>query len=242
MKILKKLIWCLALLPMATLAQDNKGSLMEITEITVKPGHNAQFLEGVKLWKECYLKNKGTHHWGLWHRVQGKGNVYELTGDMANWAEMDKDDPAGKACLTTVMNFITPHVESTEYNIAREMPEFSRPPMEGTKVIWVTFFKVKNGTDFMDVLKEVSSALKTSEGNSRGFWNHIMGGGPESPDYFVTEPYKGFADLDKQQDSPWKVYEKVNGKKAADAVLAKMRGSVESSWSYLYTLNEDLSN
>ena len=94
----------------------------------------------------------------------------------------------------------------------------------------------------MDALKEVTSAIKTSEGNARGSWNRVVGGGPEGPDYFVTEPYKSFADLDKQQDSPWKVYEKVNGKKAADALLAKMRGSVGNSWSYLYTLNEDLSN
>jgi hypothetical protein len=242
MKILKKLIWCLALLPIATLAQDNKGSLMEITEITVKAGHNAQFLQGVKLWKECYLKNKGTHHWNLWHRVQGKGNVYELTGNMANWAEMDKDDPASKACFTILTNFIMPHVESTEYTISMSMPEFSRPPSEGTKVIQVTFFTVKNGVDFMDVLKGVTSAIKTSEGNLRGFWNRVIGGGPEDPDYFVTEPYKSFADLDKQQDSPWKVYEKVNGKKATDAIRAEMRGSVGSAWSYFYTLNEDLSN
>jgi hypothetical protein len=114
--------------------------------------------------------------------------------------------------------------------------------MEGTKLISVTFFKVKNRTNFLDVVKGLSLALKTSEGGSRGFWNRVIGGGPESPDYFVTDPYKGFADLDKQQDSPWKVYEKVNGKKAGDAIMAKANSSIENAWSYLYTLSEDLSN
>lgn len=242
MKILKNLIWFLALLPMTTLAQDNKSSLMEITEITVKPGHDAQFVEGVKLWKECYLKNKGTHHWNLWHRVQGKGDVYELTGNMANWAEMDEKDPAGKACRMTVTNFIMPNVESIEYTIAASMPQFSRSVMDSAKVIWVTFFKVKNRTDFMDVLKNVSSAIKTSEGNLRGYWFHTIGGGPESPNYFVIETYQSFADLDKPEDSPYKVYEKVNGKKASDANIAKRNSSIDKSWSYLYTLNEDLSN
>ena len=43
-------------------------------------------------------------------------------------------------------------------------------------------------------------------------------------------------------DSPYKVYEKVNGKKASDANIAKRNSSIENAWSYLYTLNEDLSN
>ncbi|HET7118208.1 MAG TPA: hypothetical protein VFI29_17050 [Hanamia sp.] len=242
MKILKNLICFLLLLPMVTTAQDNKGLLLNITEITVKPGHNAQFTEGVKLWKECYLKNNGTDHWNIWHRVQGKGNVYVLTGTMAKWAEMDKKDPASDACRITVLNFIMPNVESVEYNIAQNMPEFSRPLLDSTKLIWVTSFKIKNSTDFTDVVKGISSAIKTTEGNNRGYWYRVMGGAPEAPDYFITEPFKGYADLDKDEESIWKVYEKVNGKKAADALKAKATGAIDKMWSYIYTLDKDLSN
>lgn len=242
MKILKNLICFLLLLPMVTTAQDNKGSLLNITEITVKPGHNAQFLEGVKLYKETYLKNKGTEHWNLWHRVQGKGNVYVLTGPMATWAEMDKKDPAADACRQTVTDFIMPHVESTEYTIAQTIPEFSRPALDGTKLIWVTNFKIKDTPDFMDLVKGISSAVKTTEGSNRGYWYHVMGGAPETADYFVTEPFKGYADLDKDEESIWKVYEKVNGKKAADALREKSRSAIDKIWSYIYTYSEDLSN
>ncbi len=242
MKILKNLICLLLLLPMVTTAQDNKGSLLNISEITVKPGHDAQFIEGVKLYKECYLKNKGTDHWNIWHRVQGKGNVYVLTGTMAKWADMDKKDAAGEACRETVVNFIMPNVESMQYNIARSMPELSRPIMDSTKLIWVTSFKVKNSTDFNDVIKSISSAIKTTEGNNRGYWYDVMGGSPETPDYFVTNPFKGFPDLDKDRDGVWKIYEKVNGKKAADALRAKFRDAVDKMWSYLYTLNVEVSN
>ena len=49
----------------------------------------------IRYFNLSYLKNKGTEHWNVWHRVQGKGDVYVLTGTMANWAEMDKKDPAG---------------------------------------------------------------------------------------------------------------------------------------------------
>lgn len=242
MKFLKNIMYFMLLLPLATTAQDNAGTLMNITEITVKQGHDAQFLEGVKLYKECYLKNKGTDHWNIWHRVQGKGNVYVLTGNMAKWADMDKKDAAGDACQQTVVNFIMPYVESIEYDIAQGIPELSRPPLDGIKVIWVTSFKTKNSTDFMEVIKGVEAAMKSTEGNSRGFWYHVMGGAPDAPNYFVTVPYKGFGELDKNEDGVWKVFEKVNGKKAADVLRAKFLSTVDQMWSYIYTLNADLSN
>jgi hypothetical protein len=242
MKILKGLVFLLLLLPTATKAQDAKGTLLNISEITVKPGHDAQFIQGVKLYKECYLKNKGTDHWVVWHRVQGKGNVYVLTGNMAKWADMDKKDAASDACHETVVNFIMPNVESIDYNIAQTMPELSMKPMDSTKLISVTFFKVKNSTDFNDVIKGVSSALKTTEGNNRDYWYRLRGGAPETADYFVTTPFKGFADLDIDRDGVFNVYEKVNGKKAADALRTKFRAAVDKIWSYMYTLGEDLSN
>lgn len=242
MKILKSFFWFLTLLPMTTFAQEKAGSLRYITEITVKQGHEAQFLEGTKLWKACYLKNKGTDHWELWRRVQGKGIVYELTGEMANWAEMDKTDPASMACRDIFDNFITPNVESAGLTISQNIPGLNAAEESGIKVMELTFFRVKNRTDFMDVVKSVSSAIKTSEGKLRGYWYRIIGGGPDGPSYFVAEPYKGFADLDKPQESPFKVYEKVNGKKAGDALMAKADSTIVDAWSYLYTLNEDASN
>lgn len=69
-----------------------------------------------------------------------------------------------------------------------------------------------------------------------------MGGSPETPDYFTTQPFEGFADLDKDVDGIWKVYEKVNGKKATDELRNKLRSSLDKAWSYMYTLSEDLSN
>lgn len=83
---------------------------------------------------------------------------------------MDKKDAASDACAQTIRDFIMPNVESMTYSIAQTMPDYSTRTKEGTKLIWVTFFKVKNSTDFMDVLKRVSSAIKTTEGNNRGYW------------------------------------------------------------------------
>ncbi|MBN8834779.1 MAG: hypothetical protein J0H76_10385 [Sphingobacteriales bacterium] len=241
MNTIKKIFVFLLLLPLAGFAQE-KGTLLNISEITVKPGQDAQFIEGVKLWKECYLKHKGTDHWNIWHRVQGVGNVYVLAGPLEKWADMDKKDTSGDACNKTVRDFIMPHIEKIDYNIAQLIPQFSRPAMKDTKLIWVTFFKIKNTPDFMDVVKGVSDALKTTEGNYRGYWYRIMGGAPEAADYFTTEPFKGFADLDNEPMGIWKVYEKVNGTKATEAIRAKLRSALALNWSYLYTLSEDISN
>jgi hypothetical protein len=74
----------------AAQAQDEEGSMiLSATEFTIKPGHNTQFMEGVKAWKACYLEHEGEWTWNLWSRVQGEGNVYILASFMENWAEMD---------------------------------------------------------------------------------------------------------------------------------------------------------
>ena len=124
---MRKLLYLMLLLPFLAVSQENESFLLNMTEITVKPGHNAQFIEGVKSWKACYLKNNGEDKWKMWKRVQGVGNVYTMTSAMANWAEMDeKGDAAGKECRMAVVNLIMPHVKSVQKNIARSMPDFSR--------------------------------------------------------------------------------------------------------------------
>jgi len=242
---MRKLFYLLLLCPIVMLSQENESFLLNLSEITVKSGHNAQFLEGVKSWKECYLENEGKDKWNMWKRVQGKGNVYTLTSTMANWAEMDDDnDAAGKECRMKVVNLIMPHVKSVHYNIARSMPAFSRSSgmPEDTKVVWVYNVKTNNSTSFREVVGEIFSAVKKAEGDARGTWYSTVGGAPEVSDYFIGIPYKNFAALDVDRDGVWKIYEKANGKEKTDVLRAKARASVSSDWSYIYTLNKELSN
>ncbi len=239
---MKKLIYLIALVPFLLFSQSDESILLNMSKITVKMGHDAQFAEGVKMYKKCYKENDGDGNWNSWKRVQGKGNVYIFTDAMKNWAEMDdSSDPAGKACRNIIVNFVRPHIKSIDYNIASSMPKISREPMQDAKLVWVTFFKVKNGTAFNEVVNEVSIALKKIEGSERGFWYNVVGGGAYMADYFVSTPFTKFADLDTDVDSVWKVYEKVNGKKKTDAARAKFRASVLDVWSYMYSLKEELS-
>lgn len=242
---MKKVLYVMLLLPFVLIAQENESFLLNMSEITVKHGHNAQFIEGVKSWKECYLENNGEDTWNIWSRVQGEGTVYTMTSRMAKWAEMDEEgDEAGKECRMIVQNFIMPHVKSVHYNIARSMPDVSTTAasMADATVVWVYNAKINNSTNFLDVVKEISAATKKAEGNPRGTWYSVAGGSPEVADFFVAIPFKNFAELDIETDSIWKVYEKANGKSKTDALRTKMRASISSDWSYMYSLNKELSN
>ena len=240
---MRKLLCLILLLPLIVVSQENESFLLNLTEMTVKNGHDAQFKEGVKSWKKCYQENEGKDKWNVWHRVQGEGSVYTITSTMANWAEMDDDNnAAGKECRMIAVNLIRPHIKSRNYNIARSMPLVSRstPMPEDTKLVWVYNVKTSNSDSFKEAVKEINAAIKKAEGDSRATWYNVQGG--QGADYFVAVPYKNFADLDADRDGVWKIHEKANGKAKTDALKAKLRASVSNDWSYMYTLNEELSN
>ncbi|WP_339895290.1 hypothetical protein [uncultured Algibacter sp.] len=242
---MRKLLYLMLLLPFLAVSQENESFLLNMSEITVKSGHNAQFIEGVKSWKACYVENNGEDKWNIWKRVQGEGTVYTMTSIMANWAEMDeKSDPAGKECRMLIVNLIMPHVKSVHYNIARSMPNISKtePFSEDTELVWVYNVKINNSTSFMECLEEVNSALKKSTEGVRGYWYNVIGGAPEVSDYFVSVPHKNFADMDVKREGVWKIHEKAHGKKKTDALRAKFRAAVDTDWSYMYALQKELSN
>lgn len=239
---MKKLCLLLTLLPFLMFSQNSENFLLNMSEITVKLRHDAQFVDGVKKYKKCYIENKGTGKWNTWHRTQGKGNVYIFADTMKNWAEMDESgDAANKACGSVIQNFVLPHIESIENNIASSMLKYSKKSSDNVKLVWVAFFKVNNSTSFMKAIKEISSAVKQVEGDNRGYWYSVMGGSPEMANYFISIPFKNYASLDMKQNGVWTIYEKLHGKKKTDALRAKTRASTDESWSYIYKLNEKMS-
>ncbi|MCA1758173.1 MAG: hypothetical protein LC658_00245 [Bacteroidales bacterium] len=222
--------------------ETEKGFILSVTEFTIKSGHDMQFREGVKAWKACYLENGGEWTWNLWHRKNGKGNVYVLSSRMANWAEMDETDDAGKNCRDIGRELINPHVETAENNFARYIPEFSMTSPNPGPVIWVNNWKVNNGTRFREIVKEVTGAVAKAEGSPRGFWYNVMGGNKDVGDFFVTTPFANYAAMDVDRENVWNIYEKANGKEKRDQMQAEFREIVEESWSYLYKLADDLSH
>lgn len=241
---MRKLLTLLLLLPLMAISQSNEPFLLNMTEISVKQGHNEEFIQGMKAYRKCFEDNGGTYESSLWRRIQGEGTVYVLTSTMANWAEMDEgQSDAGAKCWNNVLNHVRPHIKSVGRNIARSMPDLSRttPMPETTTVVWVYNVITNDGNSFTDAVKELVGAFKKVEGDSRGTWYVTQGGSPGTSDFFVALPNDNFAAMDVDRDGVWTVYEKANGKAKTDALRAKFRAAVSKDWSYLYRLI-DLSN
>ena len=242
---MKQLFIILLVLPLMAMSQTFEKKMFSMTEFTVKQGHTAQFMEGVKKWKECYNENEGTNSWGFWSRVQGENNVYGVTGYMPNWADMDKEDMAGKSCRMLAMTFIVPHVEKSHYSISKTLPDWSKKTLAtDVKLVWATYFKVKNGALFSEIIKEVTATIAAEEGEARGYWYSFMGGGEDDPNYMVTDLFSSYAaiDEDDKKDGPFALYKKVHGDKKAKQMMEKWSMAVGGSWSYIWEFNEELSN
>ncbi|MCA0133684.1 hypothetical protein [Winogradskyella alexanderae] len=240
---MRKLSILLLAVPFFLMGQnDNSSVINNVTHIKVKMGHDAQFMEGVKMYKKCYAENGGEGTWNFWNRVQGANSVYAVTDTMENWAEMDEGpDEAGSKCRYLFSDFILPHMEKMDYMITKSMPEISNDSTEPSANVWVTYFRVSNSSDFMDVVKAVSGAVKKAEGDERAYWYGAQGGGEQDADYLVAWPFENYAELDKDMDGVWTVYEKANGKKKTDEMRAKFDKSIDGRWSYIYSKNMDMS-
>jgi hypothetical protein len=237
---MRKLLLLCLLAPLMIMGQ-NESIILNLTHVNVKMGHEAQFMEGMKMYKKCYTDNNGDSGWNAWRQVQGKGMTMAITDTMEKWAEMDDDsDAAGNSCRAVFMSFIMPHVSGYESAMATTMPEMSPASDVSKDKVWVTYFRVNNSTDFLDAVKTVGEALQEIEGSKRGYWYAFAGGGQDSADYMVAWPFDKYADLDKPMDGVWEVCAKKHGKKKADEVRAKFRNALADSWSYIYDKNDDL--
>lgn len=230
-------------IPFAEAQEAPRGPLVSMTEFTVKPGHEMQFREGVKAWKACYLENNGDWTWNMWSRQQGEGNVYVLASTMLNWAEMDKTDEQGKNCQLLAMNMINPHIEKATNHVSRLQLDVSNAnPLDG-EIIQVGLYKVNptNGYKMMEVVKEVEAIRKKAGKDIRGYWYTWLTADPESPNYHVVTAYKDFAAMDIVQEGVWETVEKEAGKTKRDELQAAFRSALESSWSYVYKLDKEIS-
>lgn len=226
-----------------TQAQE-QGIILHTTDFTIKNGHAAKFREGVKAWKACYLENNGSWEWNVWYRANGEGNVYTLTSVMMNWAELDEEDGAGRACRNISRELINPHVEKSMVAYSRYLPAQSTPDAfaPDDNVVNVVSFKVKNFSVFQEIVGNMVAAMRSVEGNPRGHWYSVMGGGSEMANFLLVLPFKGFAGLDADMTPPWEVYEQAHGKNRRDQDQARFSEAVANSWSHLYRLVEDLSH
>lgn len=219
---------------------DESGYLMSLTEYTVKQGHGPDFQSGVTAYKECYLENDGEGTWGVWHRMQGEGTTYAVTMPSGNWADMAKDDPAGEACQDVAMEQIVPHIQNYNHMIVRHMPDVSTSSDDYSVVVTHNFI-VNDGRTFNRIVEEIASIMAEHEGSAPGTWYNVIGG-RDNADYFVAAQFKDLAALDDSGPGPWAIYEEHHGEEATNKLRSEFNEAVDEYWSYIYTLNDELSH
>lgn len=243
----------------------DESVLLGMTEFTIKPGHNTKFHEGVKAWKACYLKNEGTWSWDICGRLQGVDTVYVLSFFSENRDVLYENDEARQHCRGVSRELINPHVESSEYLIARSMPAFSnRSPMSAnTKAIGLTYWTVNNTSKFMEVVNESHHSMKEKGGDISGYWFSTIGigrleqwasfgivntywfsyigSGPDDFRYLTVMPLEDSAQMDKTDSNAWGLLESREGNQSSIQAENMFSGSVDKVWSYAFTWVEDIS-
>jgi hypothetical protein len=68
----------------------------------------------------------------------------------------------------------------------------------------------------------------------------VIGGGEDSPDYFIVVDHADFASLDKDSTGPWEAVEQQHGKETAEKWRASFDDSTSGSWNYMYAHEADL--
>ncbi|WP_439151944.1 hypothetical protein [Winogradskyella sp.] len=240
---MRKLCFLLLIVPFFLMGQDDDSSnIVNVTHITVKMGHEAQFAEGIDKYKKCYEENNGEGTWNFWRRVQGSNSVYAVTDSMENWAEMDDDsDEASNNCRSLFPEHILPHMESMDYMITETMPDISNDSNESKDKVWVTYFRVNSSADFMEVIKAVSGEIKKAEGDERAYWYTVVGGSEDSAEFMVAWPFDNYADLDKDMDGVWKVYENAHGAEKTAEMRKKFNEAIDGSWAFMYDKSDTMS-
>lgn len=223
-------------------AQDESGTpLLTVYEPHVKMGHDREFRDAVAEWKKCYLENEGESSWGVWHRIQGKGNVYAVTFQDQGWAEWAADDAAGEACESIIHDRIDPNLDTVVTEVARHLPEISGSADEFS-VVNVLNFRVGDRATFHRIVRDVTTVLREDEHPFQGIWYETVGGGPHAPDYFVVVAIKDFAAMDADEPGVWERYAAAKGQEAADKAQAEFGEAIDHEWSFLYSRIEDLSH
>jgi hypothetical protein len=124
---------------------------MEFEVFNLKPGHEAEWNEAVKLVKEAYAKGVPDAHWDMFELVYGGKQAFVVITPMKGAAEIDKNFASGKAFMDamgpdgmkklselsretmdsveTNLFMINPHMSYAPDSAVSAAPDFWKPKM-----------------------------------------------------------------------------------------------------------------
>jgi hypothetical protein len=115
----------------------------EISQIRIKPGHRAEWMELMKMYRDGFEKAVPNANWAVYESYYGQdnGGIYLLISRMTSLSEDDQGitddkkfaDAMGEDGMKKVRGLTAACVESTQTNLFQFNPKMSYPPEEWIK-------------------------------------------------------------------------------------------------------------
>jgi len=216
-----------------------------VVEVPAPKDH--AFREGVVAWHACERAN-GNHSSVLVYDAEtGDVGRYAFLDVGTDWAQMDRKNPAEKACSALFRDSVLPNVSSATSEILQENSKLSYMPggdPDPAPMVWVNAFRIKpgHGDEFHAGLEKfAAAAAKTRwQGHFTGY--DVMGAGAGGEDFLLVWPNKNWADIGTDPNPSIKdMMNSVYGKSAAEASHKRFFDSVAADWADAWSYDKTLS-
>lgn len=224
-----------------TASADNHESEVErklaIHHVNVKIGHGPAFQAGMEAYSKCLAENDYDDSYSVWSALDGDRTAYHIVAGFEKWAEFGEDDDASDKCWADedIRNGVFGHMVSWSTSYARMLPDWSTG-VDGSQVVKLHNFRVKDGEDFREVVGKIVGHMKADDEAIPGTWYSVMSGGGLDADYFVVEHFENFAAMDEDGKGANDVLVEAIGEEGAAEVWEDFNDALEDDGYFATTL------
>lgn len=181
-------------------AQQPAGPVSRVYFVRVKPGMDAQWLEGAKKHVEWHRQQKDPWTWTAFYVDTGKNTgMYGWITQGHSWAELDKYDATiGMADGQNAMATMGPYEEYHTSGISVALPDLSNPPAAGAQfpLVNVEHFTIDPAKreQFMGAIAKAHGALQKSGFKKPYLWSMQLSGS-EGMRFTLALPMASWTDM-----------------------------------------------
>jgi len=251
-KVVSVVLFAALALTSGVAAQQTPAEFLAVYNITVKPGHAAQFEDFLTKLKAGADKIGAAQQWGVGQvAFGGPGGGYAIGLPFEKWGEMDAWTQAPQTLIEAygeeegakIYRNGTMAIQSSETSVGRHARDLSYnidkgfvPTMFQIRVNKVHLDKQDEYRVFVQALNE---AWKQA-GDNRQIVRRTNVLGPTAT-YTSSQPFTKWADRDAQNANIWEVIEKAHGATAARRLRVLLNESIASTEVFVLAIRPDLS-
>lgn len=244
-KLLLSLLAVLFLCPISQNVFAQTGNLAKLYQITVKPGHQAEFVAALKEHTEWRKQEGDPWNWTVYQVVNGQnlGDFLIRSGNHS-WAELDGyEDFLAKGSVPFNKN-VGPHIESITNSITSVDTTCVNWPENNdeVKLLSVLVFHLKPGHEwtFSQLTRKFDKAVKANnrEGHYVFIWPE---NGLPGPRVTLVMPYKNWAEMAGPKESLGDFIYRVMGADEAQKFWDGINDAIRSTESFVLKVRPDLS-